>query len=49
MVDGPEVFDLCDDIVATLREEVRRLDEKLDALTESRRIVANFLAGLARP
>lgn len=46
MVDGPEVFDLCDDIVATLREEVRRLDQKLDALTESRRIVANFLAGL---
>ena len=46
MVDGPEVFDLCDDIVATLREEVRRLDEKLDALTESRRIVANFLAVL---
>lgn len=46
MVDGPAVFDRCDDIVATLHEEVERLDQKLKALAKSRHIVASFLANL---
>lgn len=49
MVEGPAVFDSCEEIRVTLREEVAKLDEKLRGLTESRRIVASFLAGLVSP
>lgn len=46
MVEGPDVFMPCDEIRATLHQEVEKLDEKLRGLRESRRIVASFLKGL---
>lgn len=49
MVDGPRVFDACDEIRATLHHEIDKLDDKLRGLAESRRIVASYLEGLERP
>ncbi len=48
MTDEPAVFDDCEDIRATLAEELQRLDDKLRDLNASRDIVAQYLAGLGR-
>ncbi|WP_087721894.1 MerR family transcriptional regulator [Pandoraea sp. PE-S2T-3] len=40
------LFERCDDIVDALSQEVEKLDRKLDELTESRRLVARYLADL---
>lgn len=43
MIDGQPAFEPCQDVRDALRHEVRKLDEKLRDLGQSRRIVANFL------
>ncbi len=46
MVDAREVFMPCDEIRATLRGELDKLEQKIHALMESRSVVAQFLIGL---
>ncbi|MEG0922185.1 MAG: MerR family transcriptional regulator [Comamonas sp.] len=46
MVDDQASFMPCDEIRTTLCSELKKLDEKIQNLAESRRIVAQFLASL---